>query len=68
MYKDKRIYNPQTFTKIINAGCASERKTSTPKQVGIEENSDEPKVVWQCLVYAHTLHYCCALIFPVLLF
>lgn len=45
MYKDKRIYNPQTFTKIINAGCASERKTSTPKQVGIEENSDEPKVV-----------------------
>lgn len=45
MYKDKRIYNPQTFTKIINAGCVSGRKSSTPKQVGVEENSDKPKVV-----------------------
>lgn len=45
MYKDKILYNPQTFNKIINAGCVSERKSSTPKQVGIEENSDEPKVV-----------------------
>lgn len=33
MYKDKRIY-PQTFTKIINAGCVSERKSSTPETGG----------------------------------
>lgn len=45
MYNDKRVYHPQTFTKIINIGCGSERKSWTLKRVGIEESNDEAKVV-----------------------